>query len=81
MDLFHRPSGGQDTRIGRECQFCRNMDPDFLRRQPIDRLVQSKLEDVASAHMTEEGYLKHRIAELTRKRAALKSAASLPRSA
>jgi len=81
MDLFHRPSGGQDTRIGRECQFCRNLDPDFLRRQPMDRLVQSQLQDVASAHMTEEGYVKHRIVELAKKRAALTTAASLARSA
>ena len=81
MDLFHRPSRGQDTRIGRECQFCRNMDPDFLRRHPMDRLVQAKLEDVASAHMTEEGYVKHRIAELTKKQAAMTTGSVLPRSA
>lgn len=81
MDLFHRPSRGQDTRTGRECQFCRNLDPDFLRRQPMDRLVQSKLDDIASAHMTEEGYVKHRIAELMKKRAAMATAAPLPRSA
>ena len=81
MDLFHRPSHGHDTRNGRECQFCRNMDPDFPRRHPMDRLVQSKLEDVASAHMTEEGYVKHRIAELIKKQAAMNVGAALPRSA
>jgi len=81
MDLFHRPSRGQDTRTGRECQFCRNMDPAFFGRQPMDRLVQSKLEDVASAHMTEEGYLKHRIAELVKKQAAMSTGSALPRSA
>jgi hypothetical protein len=81
MDLFHRASRGQDTRIGRECQFCRNMDPDFFRRRPMDRLVQSKLADVASAHMTEEGYVKHRIAELVKKQAAMTDVASLRRSA
>lgn len=81
MDIFHRPSRGQDTRIGRECQFCRNLDPDFSRRRPIDRLVQSKLDDVASAHMTEEGYVKHRIVELSRKQAAMATGATLLRSA
>lgn len=81
MDLFHRPSRGQDTRTGRECQFCRNMDPDFLRRRPMDRLVQSKLEDVASAHMTEEGYVKHRIAELNKRQAEMRTGGILPRSA
>jgi hypothetical protein len=81
MDLFHRPSRGQDTRTGRECQFCRSMDPNFHGRRPIDRLVQSKLDDVASAHMTEEGYVKHRIAELIKRQAAMVSAGALPRSA
>jgi len=81
MDLFHRPSRVQDTRTGRECQFCRNMDPDFSRRRPMDRMVQSKLEDVASAHMTEEGYVKHRIAELIKKQAAMATGSALPRSA
>jgi hypothetical protein len=35
----------------------------------MDRLVLSKLEDTAAAHLTEDGYVKHRIAELLKKRA------------
>jgi hypothetical protein len=35
----------------------------------MDRLVLSKLDDTASAHLTEDGYVKHRIAELMNKRA------------
>jgi len=81
MDSFHRSLHGQDTRNGRECQFCRNMDPDFLQRRPIDRLVQAKLQDVASAHITEEGYVKHRIAELVKKQAAMSARSALLRSA
>jgi len=81
MDIFHRPSRGQDTRIGRECQFCRNFDPAYLSRRPMDRLVQSQLGDTASAHMTEEGYLKHRLVELSRKQASMTTGAALPRSA
>ena len=69
MDLFHRKTEGTDTRIGRDCQFCCRSDPDFAKRDPLDRLVLSKLDDTASAHLTENGHAKHRIAELMKKRA------------
>ena|ERR1700733_5974995 len=69
MDTFHRNSQGQDTRYARECEFCLHMDPDFTQRKPMDRLVRSKMEDSASSHLTEDGYVRHRIAELMRKRA------------
>jgi hypothetical protein len=35
----------------------------------MDRLVLSTLDDVAPAHITEDGYVQHRIAELMGKRA------------
>jgi len=69
MDRFHRDSRGQDTRNGRVCQFCSRMDPEFASRKPVDRLVQTQLDDIASAHLTEDGYVRHRIAELTKMRA------------
>jgi hypothetical protein len=71
MDLFHRKlqSKGKDTPTGRDCQFCYRVDPDFTKRDPMDRLVLSKLDDTAAAHLTEDGYVKHRIAELLKKRA------------
>jgi hypothetical protein len=69
MDLFHRESQGKDTPTGRDCQFCYHVDPDFAKRDPMDRLVLSKLDDTAAAHLTEDGYVKHRIAELLKKRA------------
>jgi hypothetical protein len=81
MDLFHRDPHNQDTRNSRECLFCRQMDPNFARRRPMDRLVQTKLEDAASAHLTEEGYLRHRIAELARLRARLAPQPELRKSA
>jgi len=43
-------------------------------------MVVPKLEDTASAHLTEDGYVKHRIVELMRKRAAM-IAPALQRSA
>jgi hypothetical protein len=68
MDLFHRKSQGKDTPTGRDCQFCHRVDPDFSKRDPMDRLVLSKSDDSAAAHLTEDGYVKHRIAELLKKR-------------
>jgi hypothetical protein len=71
MDLFHRKlqGKGKDTPTGRDCQFCCRADPDFTKRDPMDRLVLSKLDDTAAAHITEDGYVRHRIAELMKKRA------------
>jgi len=71
MDLYHRSSKGQDTRNGRECQFCRVADPEFSQRRPVDRLVQFERSDSASSHLTEDGYVRHRIAELMRRLSAM----------
>jgi hypothetical protein len=68
MDLFHREPLSRDIPIGRDCQFCYRADPYFGKRDPMDRLVLSNLDDTASAHITEDGYIKHRIAELMKKR-------------
>ena len=80
MDLFHRESLGKDTRTGRECQFCSGLDPNFAKRDPLDRLVVSNLSDTAAAHLTEDGYVRHRIAEL-KKRGSSFAVANLARSA
>jgi len=71
MDLFHRKlqGKGKDTPSGRDCQFCYRVDPDFSKRDPMDRLVLSMRDDTASAHLTEDGYIRHRIGELLTKRA------------
>jgi hypothetical protein len=82
MDTFHRKSDGKDTRNARECQFCRRLDPDFAQRDPVDRMVLARMDDSAGAHITENGYVKHRIAELIRKRSfAVHAEAQLARSA
>ena len=69
MDLFHRETRGKgkDTPSGRDCEFCYRVDPDFSKRDPMDRLVRSQLGDTASAHLTEDGYIRHRIGELLTK--------------
>jgi hypothetical protein len=68
MDFFHREILGKDTPTGPECQFCYRADPNFSQREPMDRLVASQLDNTAAAHLTEDGYIKHRIAELIQKR-------------
>ena len=71
VDLFHRQPLGTDLHTGRDCRFCSQTDPNFHKRQPMDRLVSSKLDDVAMSHLTEEGHVQHRLVELRKKRAAL----------
>jgi hypothetical protein len=62
MERLHlRPM--QDTRTGHDCQFCQRSDPDFERRNLIDKLVCSK-QDTAAAHMSENGYVRHRMLEI-----------------
>jgi hypothetical protein len=36
----------------------------------MDKLVYAELSDEATAHMTEDGYVRHRILEVTRRQAA-----------
>ncbi len=81
MDLFHRKLQGSDTRTGRDCQFCRHADPDFAKRKPVDRMVASRFDDTASAHLTEDGYVNHRLAELLKKRGVLSLLPALAKSA
>jgi hypothetical protein len=54
----------QDIRTGRDCQFCRQSDPEFEKRNALDRLVRSERNHTATAHMSENGYIKHRLLEI-----------------
>ena len=53
-----------DTRSSRPCEFCQELDPQFHHRRPLDQMVVSTRKAVASAHLTEDGYVRHRILEL-----------------
>jgi len=53
-----------DTRSSRPCEFCREQDPHFSNRKPMDQMVVSTRKAVASSHLTEDGYVRHRILEL-----------------
>ncbi len=64
MDSLHRTPQPKETRTGRDCQFCRQFDPNFGRRDPMDRLVCPEREDTAAAHVTENGEIQHRLLEI-----------------
>jgi hypothetical protein len=55
-----------DTRSSRKCEFCLELDPEFADRRPLDQMVISSKKAVASSHLTEDGYVRHRILELRR---------------
>jgi hypothetical protein len=55
-----------DTRSSRPCEFCRELDPQFPQRRPLDQMVASSRKASASAHLTEDGYVRHRMLELRR---------------
>ena len=51
-------------RSGRPCEFCRQLDAKFPERHPLDQLVAPNRKPSASAHLTEDGYVRHRMLEL-----------------
>ncbi len=53
-----------DTRSSRPCEFCRENDPKFRERRALDQMVATNRKYTASAHLTEDGYVRHRMLEL-----------------
>ncbi len=53
-------------RSSRPCEFCRELDPHFPERRLLDQMVASSRKAIASAHLTEDGYVRHRVLELRR---------------
>jgi len=53
-----------DTRSSRPCEFCKELDPQFQIRATVDQMVATSRKATASAHLTEDGYVRHRILEL-----------------
>jgi len=52
-----------EVRSGRLCQFCEELDPRFAERPALDQMVSANRAS-ASAHLTENGYIRHRMLEL-----------------
>ena len=63
MDSLHRKPQPQETRAGRDCPFCREFDPRFGKRDPIDRLV-CEQNDTSASHLSVNGEIKHRLLEM-----------------
>jgi hypothetical protein len=55
-----------DTRSSHLCEFCRELDPKFRERSAPDQMVAPNRKHTASAHLTEDGYVRHRMLELSR---------------
>ncbi|MGA3103874.1 MAG: hypothetical protein ABSD53_05305 [Terriglobales bacterium] len=53
-------------RSSRPCEFCQELDPQFQHRRPLDQMVSGSRKAIASAHLTEDGYVRHRMLELRR---------------
>ena len=58
--VIHRFDTPRSSRL---CEFCREFDDQFPDRRPLDQMVAgSRLN--AAAHLTEDGYVRHRMLEL-----------------
>jgi len=64
MDFMHRKPLERETRNGHDCVFCAQLDPDFAKRRPVDKLVHNQLYATASGHLSEDGYVRHRMLEI-----------------
>jgi len=53
-----------EARPGQPCEFCRELDPQFLSRRLVDQMVTANRKQTASAHLTEDGYVRHRMLEV-----------------
>ena len=50
-------------RAGKPCSYCKDLDPTFSNRPALDQLV-AGVNHSAHAHVTEDGYVRHRMIEL-----------------
>ena len=64
MEHIDPAASKRDVRSSRPCEFCREFDPDFLSRKPMDQMIATNRQHTAAAHLTEDGYVRHRMVEL-----------------
>jgi hypothetical protein len=69
MDFYHRKPKRSEQSTGRDCQFCATFDPNFEKRNPVDRWVQGTPFDSANSHLSENGHVLHLISEIAKRRA------------
>jgi len=53
-----------EVRASRPCEFCKELDPQFPHRHPLDQVIAANRKSAASGHLTEDGYVRHRMLEL-----------------
>jgi hypothetical protein len=53
-----------EVRSGKMCKFCQALDSRFAERHAFDQMVGTNSRPSASAHLTENGYVRHRMLEL-----------------
>jgi len=53
-----------EVRASRPCEFCKELDPQFPHRHPLDQAIGANRKSAASGHLTEDGYVRHRMLEL-----------------
>jgi len=61
---FHRDRELHEHLNTRPCAFCQRSDPNFSGRKVEDKLIRSNGSDAAPSHVTEDGHVLHRMAEL-----------------
>jgi len=69
MDSFHRQQQRSEQSTGRDCQFCATFDPNFAKRNPVDRWVLGTPHDSANSHLSENGHVLHLMSEISKRRA------------
>jgi hypothetical protein len=69
MDFYHRQPKRSEQSTGRDCQFCATFDPNFEKRNPVDRWVQGTPYDSANSHLSENGHVLHLMSEIAKRRA------------
>ena len=62
--IHHAVTNRFDPPSGRPCEFCQQLDPQFPQRKPLDQMVASSRKASASAHLSEDGYVRHRMIEI-----------------
>jgi len=81
MDSYHRRVPRNEQRIGRDCQFCATLDPNFAKRNAVDRWVQGHPKDSAVSHLSENGHVLHLMFEIIRKKSRTQESGDLVKSA
>jgi hypothetical protein len=81
MDSYHRQTPRNEQPTGRDCRFCAELDPNFTKRNPMDRWVQGNPQDSAISHLSENGHVMHLMFEIARRKTKTQEANELAKTA